>query len=239
MEILEICRTEGMKTEVITNGFWGSPAESAERVAEDLAASGLGSLHVSLSPLHQEWIPLENIRNALISALEAGIPHVYWLGKYFDGAGALQMHDIMMDEMARDMDIPRVERSPYTGWIQPVGRAANDPEILEQVLSREGLLDRCPLAPHLNRLTLDPHGYLSFCEVTVLMNCKDFLDDRFNLEENPIISRLLEEGPRGLAHLAGMDEKDGEWKNSCHLCYEARRILRGSHEKLLAPACFY
>ncbi|GEM_PF-3276673 len=240
VEMLQICKEKGLITEAISNGFWGASRNGAYEMAEQLASSGLSHLHISMDPFHQEWIPLEAVRAALISAVEVGIPHVYWVGKYLEGPGGQSLHDRMMDEMAQKMDIPGVERSPFTRWVQPVGRSARDQEILEKIPFRGGDTGRCPTMPPFGRLGIDPDGNLICCDGTVLTSVERFLKDGLDLQYNIPVNILLEEGPAGLARLAGLpDDDDQKFRNQCHLCYEARTKLRDQYPEYLAPGCFY
>ena len=60
--------------QLITNGFFSKKPERMEKVARDLADSGVNDLLLSVDAFHQETIPLEPVRFFAECALESGIP---------------------------------------------------------------------------------------------------------------------------------------------------------------------
>jgi radical SAM protein with 4Fe4S-binding SPASM domain len=64
-------------TEVVTNTFWAKNIKKAALILESLKAGGLDVLNISVDDFHQEYIPMDNIRNAFISARKAGVKTVF------------------------------------------------------------------------------------------------------------------------------------------------------------------
>ena len=62
------------KRQVITNGFFSKDHKRIEKVAKDLAESGVNELLLSVDAFHQETIPLEPVQYFAECALKAGIP---------------------------------------------------------------------------------------------------------------------------------------------------------------------
>lgn len=62
------------KRQLITNGFFSKNPERIEKVARDLAASGVNDLLLSVDAFHQETIPLEPVRAFAERAVQSGIP---------------------------------------------------------------------------------------------------------------------------------------------------------------------
>ena len=94
-------------------------------------------------------------------------------------------------------------------------------------------------------LALDPDGYISKECGIVFGNIEqqsiaDILNG-FNASQHPILSTLINEGPLGLAHAArelGYVMKT-DYADKCHLCQEAREVLRVKYPEYLAPAQQY
>lgn len=62
------------KRQVITNGYFSKKFEKIEKIAADLAESGVNDLLLSVDAFHQETIPLEPVKYFAECAVRAGIP---------------------------------------------------------------------------------------------------------------------------------------------------------------------
>jgi organic radical activating enzyme len=90
-------------------------------------------------------------------------------------------------------------------------------------------------------LALDPDGYISKECGIVFGNVEqqsmaDILNG-FDASQHPILSTLIHEGPLGLARQAmelGYEMK-ADYADKCHLCQEAREVLRVKYPQYLAP----
>jgi hypothetical protein len=90
-------------------------------------------------------------------------------------------------------------------------------------------------------LALDPDGYISKECGIVFGNVErqsmaDILNG-FDASRHPILSTLIQEGPLGLARQAaelGYVMKP-DYADKCHLCQEAREVLRSKYPQYLAP----
>lgn len=240
-ELLLTCKDLGVKSIVITNGFWGKDKGIADEIAAGLAKNGLDSLHISADPFHQECIPLESVKQALISSVDAGIPEVEWVGKYPGGMESENPFNEKMRKIEDEMGkIPGVKKSMFSSPLQVVGRTAVDPEIHRFISFSDEAPAKCPVIPPISRLGIDPDGNLICCDGTVLTSVENYLSNGFDPMENPIVKTIIEAGPKGLAELAGMtDINDRLFAGPCNLCWEARNRLRAEYPKILAPECFY
>ncbi len=64
----------GLLTRVVSNAYWATSKEKARATMRDLQGEGLTELNISCDDFHQEFVPLENVRNANDAALEIGLP---------------------------------------------------------------------------------------------------------------------------------------------------------------------
>ncbi|MBO4379040.1 MAG: radical SAM protein [Clostridia bacterium] len=62
------------RRQLITNGYFSRDPERIAKVAQDLAASGVNDLLLSVDAFHQEYIPLEPVLHFAECAINAGIP---------------------------------------------------------------------------------------------------------------------------------------------------------------------
>lgn len=94
-------------------------------------------------------------------------------------------------------------------------------------------------------LALDPDGYISKeCGIGIgnveRQSVEEILSG-FDARQHPILSVLIDEGPVGLARQAvdmGYVMKK-DYADKCHLCQEAREVLRVRYPEYLAPAQQY
>ena len=59
---------------VISNGYCATSKNKAREILQDLQATGLTELNISCDDFHQEFVPLEYVKNANDAALEIGLP---------------------------------------------------------------------------------------------------------------------------------------------------------------------
>jgi hypothetical protein len=67
----------GLLTRIVTNAYWASSEEKAVEILRELQLAGLTELNISCDDFHQEFIPLQNIKNANDAALAIGLPLLF------------------------------------------------------------------------------------------------------------------------------------------------------------------
>ncbi len=72
-ELISLSSRKGLRTEVVTNGFWGQTKEKAHGVLKPLIESGLDVLNLSIDDFHNEYLLFESVRNAYWKAVELGL----------------------------------------------------------------------------------------------------------------------------------------------------------------------
>lgn len=70
---LELCKELNLKTRIVSNGYWAQNEKKSDAYVQKLKEVGLDELNLSTGDNHQEWVPFENIVNALISAVKQDI----------------------------------------------------------------------------------------------------------------------------------------------------------------------
>ena len=74
-EIMRTAKELGIpKRQVITNGYFSKSREVIRNVAEELAASGVNDLLLSVDAFHQETIPLDTVRAFATELTACGVP---------------------------------------------------------------------------------------------------------------------------------------------------------------------
>lgn len=72
-QLIHLASDLGLKTETVTNCFWGKNAAKAKEKLGLLAGAGLNVLNISVDDFHQEHIPLDNVRNCYQEAVDLDI----------------------------------------------------------------------------------------------------------------------------------------------------------------------
>jgi MoaA/NifB/PqqE/SkfB family radical SAM enzyme len=104
--------------------------------------------------------------------------------------------------------------------------------------------DKCPYEDFLNpgRAHLDPLGNLHICQGISAGNIfETSLNDvcqNYDVEGNPIIEPLLEGGPAELVRRYNLAHEE-EYADACHLCCDARQMLRERFPEILTPDQVY
>ena len=80
----------GLRTRVVSNGYWAVNAAAARRRIETLRAAGLAEVHLSTGMFHARFVPVERVLHAARASAEAGLVTTVWIeeceGSTFDGA---------------------------------------------------------------------------------------------------------------------------------------------------------
>lgn len=71
--LIEFAKSRGLTSAVTTNGFWATSKDRAVALLSELKACGLGTISISTSVFHQEFIDLLTVVTAARSAIEVGV----------------------------------------------------------------------------------------------------------------------------------------------------------------------
>jgi hypothetical protein len=224
-----------------TNSFWASSIERAEVVLGSLFELGLRQLLVSVDEFHQEYVPLNNVKNCLTAAKSLGIHCTIQcvntlsskkLSYYMDALGVSKGKDLAASEIS----------------CTPVGSAACQIPKEDFPTYSEVPADYCTL---LQAMVVRPDGTVNLCcgpafsvEALSAGNLhQETLESIVERAEwNPLFNALaLGNGPRLIAEL--LKEK-GEGKllrekytSSCHACHHilSQPNVASILENLLEP----
>ena len=243
----------GPHVRVETNAFWATSEQAAAALLAPLFGLG-ASVMYSLDAFHEPFVPLDNIECAIRAADALGGRYNVEV-PYLDHASHHDPLDQRTDAILRELE-RRLGRTPccrvYQGNVFFVGRAAS--ALAPRVAIGRGVPDVvCDSVPWwgnghletLDLLILDADGYLSKgCGIAignVGQRSVESIVKSYNAQNHPIFATLLESGPLGLAREAselGYVLKS-DYADRCHLCQEARQVLRARYPEYLVPAQHY
>ena len=239
----------GIRTRVETNASWATDIPAARRFLTPLAAAGT-SVMFSLDAFHEPFIPPARVETAIRVCDALDVAYNLEMA-YLDVEQRTHALDRRTDGLLGELE-DRLGRSPccraYQGNVFYNGRAAA--ELAPLVADGRGVpQERCEAVPWwldsslrtLDLLILDPEGYLSkgcgIAIASVLEQTVETILSTYDAQRHPIFSTLLTDGPLGLAREAealGYTIK-ADYVDRCHLCQEARQVLRPEYPDLLVP----
>jgi len=234
---------------VFTNGYWATDPYTARRRLADLQAAGLDYILFSVDGFHQAHVPLERVAVGIEAARELGYHTIEIDNRCLEEPDV----DNFFNRHTRDMmtrlgelcDLAGVNVS--RGPARMVGRAADQlsPYLARQITPPV----KCPLPDYLGAdlcaptgVEIHPGGWVNLCAGLALGNARERPLDEiladYDPDAHPIIRVLAREGPAGLLRLAKRHGYSlaGGYVDGCHLCYQARRLLRRHYPDHLAPA---
>lgn len=201
-------RGRGWQASVVTNCFWATSLDEAERVLGRLRAAGLTRITVSTDGFHARFVPLERVDHAVAAAGRVGLQAnlncvaaggfgLRWLRR--------RLHSFSV--------LDQVEEFPCL----PVGRGR-----ALTALEREVPHGRCGLI--VSTLSIRPQGHVYACcgvgGFTAPLYLGHASTPLMDLIEralaDPLVLALAIHGPRFIAELAGVSAVGVD---GCHLCY--------------------
>jgi len=244
----------GLRTRIETNGFWGADDDSARAFLAPLYENG-ASVMLSLDAFHEPFVHPECVLRGIRMSQKLGGDCVLEVA-YLDYPN-ITGHETDVRTARLLADLKDALGSPngcrtYEGKVFYTGRSCDT--LADMVAGGRGVPDEvCDRVPWwsdgeldtLDLLMLDPEGYLSKgCGIAIGNVHNDpvarIISD-FDARKHPIFRTLMETGPLGLAREA---EQLGyvlkhDYADRCHLCQEARNVLRTRYPEHLAPGQHY
>ncbi|MFX0138432.1 MAG: hypothetical protein ACFFDN_32620, partial [Candidatus Hodarchaeota archaeon] len=234
---------------VITNSFWAKNNEIAKKKLERLKKAGLTALTFSSDFFHQEFVPLDYVRNSLKAAVVLGFDNLY-VDSYFvnDNTTDNYLNQITKSNLEIIGDMKNVEFHRLPMSVE--GRGTDLTEYLN--LNVELPSGGCPVPFWIDgdlenpeTVEIDCEGNVTLCPGicignTNIQSLTKIIQD-YDINNHPVLSIIWEEGPKGLLEIAKEQgfQQNQQYFNECHLCYELRKFLQPIYPNSLAPRDCY
>ncbi len=219
-ECVAFAKACGLKSTLVSNGFWGADIEKGRALLGGLVEDGLTDLSLSVDQFHQEFVPIEAVMNAMALAEEFHVLSAITLMDLKDGLSA-----------ARSMEALRpliYGKNLIVYPAFPAGAAVEN-------IPEDQFIKVC--APETARCPFD-NCFTVLFDGSIMMCCSQFSREipparlgRFgdtsleeaiaNFNHNPFIYVLLAEGFGFYVDLAkrlGFQVEE-RYSVSCHLCH--------------------
>jgi hypothetical protein len=229
-EGIRIAHDMGLRTGIVTNGYWATSEEDAELWLKPFRDLGVSDISVSDDAFHYEDRERSPAKNALGAARKLGMP-----------CGAI---GIDKPTVEGDIDKEQAKGKPVIGGgVMFRGRAV---EKLTEGLPRRPWREftECPYEDLKNpgRVHVDAYGNIHICQGLSMGNMWDVplsrLAKEYNADMHPICGPLINGGPARLAEQYSV-QHESQYVDACHMCYLARRALLDRFPRYLAPRLVY
>ena len=246
--VLDAARDEGMPIDYIeTSASWAEEDGAVREVLRRVRSYGVTALSVSISPYHNEYIPLDRVLRLTGLCAEEGLDASLWI-----------------DEFLPDMSVFPTDavhsKQEYVDFFNRNYWAQLPPRYALYRMGRAVLTHRddmptfpTPRIPHMGRSCAElagrSHYHIDCYGGYIPPGCPGLalplsaLGRELEPEEYPVYTRLAQEPRQLLDYCKAQGFVPGpSYYNRCHLCQEMRLFLYQKFPgrfKELAPASFY
>lgn len=116
---LEYAHKRGLRSRIVSNGFWARNKDVAKTKLKPLIDRGLIELNISTGDNHQEYIPVERALTAAISAVELGI--LAFVSVESTSSSTFKVDDVYKHELYTELEKTDYDRSLFraasTVWV--------------------------------------------------------------------------------------------------------------------------
>jgi MoaA/NifB/PqqE/SkfB family radical SAM enzyme len=223
---VEIAKQMGFRVGVVSNGYWAETFEDALKWLKPLTM--LEDLSVSSDLFHYSETMSKNAQNAVAAAGQLGIPIGVISVCQPEETEAASSHGmietggagVMYRGRAISKLVPRAALHAWDGFTECPHEDLREP----------------------GRAHFDPLGNIHICQGISLGNVFETplkeICERYDADAHPICGPLLAGGPVALVTEFSLPH-ESSYADACHLCYEARLILRERFPDLLVPDQMY
>jgi len=228
--LIAYAHERGFHTECVTNCFWASTVEDAEKKLKQLVNAGLDVINISTDDFHQRHIPFDRVRSCYLIAKQLGLRIVIMCA--LSRSSKLRIEEISRLLGGEHIAIASGYGSPEgasslaveTGFI-PVGRGETIPEH-EWLTGWGSLVGSCRTV--LRDIAITPSGEVMPCcsaagltKVAKIGNALEHTLRKLLKEAhtNKLFRVLSSEGPMGLWKYIEPYPLES-FVNKCHFCYE-------------------
>jgi hypothetical protein len=233
-KIIKHCSKKKLLTRIVSNAYWASSNHKAEKIISRLKTIGLTEINFSVDDFHQEFIPIQYIKNAVNACEENHLP-VLLAHKKMNGSkitiGSLEE---MLGRKLPVYDPGKEEKHNTmisTGWTVPLGKGSDAVSKDDWMPDDDGASWDRACSRVLEQLIFTPQKELSICCGVASPHIKEF---RFKINGNDLLTTIEKansdfitnwlslEGPYGMMRFIKKHDPSIEFHKryvqSCHLC---------------------
>ena len=152
---ISYAKKNGIKTRIVTNGYWATTPLKAEKLLFELVKEGLSEINISVDDFHQEFIPLGNVKNAVEASLKLNLPIHLAHKTYPESKSNKNTYEKLINKEIKDI------------------KELNNQEIKEAGITFSSGIT-VPIGRHANKVALD--DWKVYQPVNYMSNCDNLLD---------------------------------------------------------------
>ena len=249
--VLETAMFEGLRIEYVeTNCAWFKDMRSACALLQDLRDSGLETLLISISPFHNEHIPLDKVTGVMHACEETGVSVFPWVLDFYNDLKEFDPSvPHSLEEFLRHFGPDYLRSVAQRYWIHFNGRALRTFESLFEKKDAPTILAENPYAcsepGDTSHFHIDLYGKYIPGLCTGLALDLDDLAEPTDRQRYPLLSLLCSKGINALFEEAvqryGFMPRQA-YITKCDLCQHIRSFLvidKGLRTRELQPIEFY
>jgi hypothetical protein len=253
ISVLEIANEIGIFIDYVeTNSSWFSDKKDAEQILSSLKDKGLGTILVSISPFHNEFIPFSRVKGVMETAQDVGLKIFPWVMNFASDLMAFDIDRVhAMTEFEEKFGSDYLPGIPGKYWIHLGGRSLNTFRPYAKEKSHDQIIKTFPENCR-RELTDTTHFHLDLFGNYIPGLCSGLAIDaadigqRLSEDKYPVITTLFQSGIKGLFEMAteqySFQPARSGYINKCDLCTEIRTYLVTKSPATfpdLAPETFY
>jgi MoaA/NifB/PqqE/SkfB family radical SAM enzyme len=229
-QLIRFATDLGLKSETVTNCFWGHNIDTAKEKLVPLVDAGLDVLNISVDDFHQEHISLGNIKKCYQAAVDLSLKIVILVVKHSRCVlNKEKIREILEDDLIQFLGSKKV-RDAHALLIEtpfyPVGRGAGINQDL-LILGQSNIGGPCKEV--LCDIGIDPFGFVYPCcgPISCLSSMRIGNLNESSLQEIleaawqiNFFKQLRSEGP-----IEFVSKSKKRFSDRCHVCYIAASNL--------------
>jgi hypothetical protein len=229
------------RRELITNGSWSNRREVIKQMASSLSDSGVNEVDFSVDCFHQEYVPIQRVREAAQALLRTGIRRIEWNPCWLISQDHGNEYNARTKAILKELSNLPIELGE-ANVMRPEGRAIKD---LKNFFQRKTALPegKCGQISYTEKLdcvrciSIEPDGRVDVCNQFHIGNASQ--TDIVELLENydpykiPEAKAIIEGGMEGLLNWAkkkGILPDPRGYYSICDMCTSIRAKANKKHE---------
>lgn len=239
-EAIALASSLGMKTRIVSNGYWAIREDVALDKLRALQEVGLDEINFSTGDFHQRFVPVKRVINGVIAAITLGMSCAVMVELHGDRTFTQEL--LLNDERLSSLLTDESRRSLLTilesPWMpnDPASRVSYQGHE-EMLANRHNVHGRKRCSSVLSTVIVDPNEHLGACcgltraqipELDLGSLQERSLQEMVNEAQQDFMKLwIFTEGPERILAWAAEKDPSIEWENQyAHICDACRRVYQ-------------